>query len=266
MPRIKGGNPGGAAQNPELLACERLTRRIHEQLDTWILTRVHDHLAAFLEIGADPGQLVGLTIAPDLRQLMVAAWTDWRESFDDDPALLNRFLRLMVCANEDDGEINAAQVLVGPNRLHAIIRGTAVSLAIASSWQPTTPRRATPGNLLRSRQGEPEWSGYSCAADRINGKATPLFAGRHMWRTHFVILTVEGTVELAQRADRPFAEIASGQPAFSETSGSGPMLMSISHAFSDAIEAGVEALAAMLADLERQHLARWATAIQKRGS
>lgn len=264
MPKILGGNPGGAAHNPETISATRLARQLNERLDSWMLQRIHRHLDQFLRTGADPGHSVGLMVAPDLRQLMSETWGDWREEFQDAPALLNRFLRLMVCAIDDDDELDAAQVLVGPNKLSTIIRGTAVSLAIAASWQVTKPKHSRPGNLRRERVGAPEWSGHICAADRINGKAMPLCAGSYMWQTDFVILNVEGTIEVSQRAETTFAQIDSDQPAFNETRGSGPVLMWISAAFSEAVEAGATALAAMLVDVEDRHAARLNSTIQKR--
>ncbi|OOG70027.1 hypothetical protein B0E45_14595 [Sinorhizobium sp. A49] len=262
-PRIVGGNPGGAAQNPETISAVRLGRQLHEWLDRWILNCLHQHLAEFLRTGADPGRAVGLAIAPDLRQMMADTWDDWRDAFEDDPALLNHFLRLMVCATDEDDDLDAAQVLVGPNKLPAIICGTAVSLAIASSWEATAPNSTRPGNLRRRRGGATEWTGHGCAADLINGKAMPLCAGSFMWQTNFVILTVQGTIELAKRAEIPFAQVESGQPAFTETDGSGPVVMWISAAFSNAVETGADALSATLADVENRHFARLTAAIQK---
>jgi hypothetical protein len=263
MPVIVAGNPGGAGQDPEVMEAARLARVVNQALDGWMHDRLHRHLEGFLTTGADPGKQVGLLIARDLRAQMTRTWADWHVAFADDPALLNHFLRLMVCAVDDEDDRDVAQVLVGPTKLSAIIRGTAVSLAIAASWETTGPKSAHPGNLLRQRGERAEWTGHSCAADRIDGKAMPLCAGSYMWQTQFVILTVQGTVEVARRAETAFTQIETKQPALSETDGSGPVMMSISKAFSDAVEAGAERLGEMLAEIEARHFARLEEAIQK---
>lgn len=263
MPRIGDGNPGGASQNLEEILVDRLARKLHRTLDLWMLERVHQHLDAFLRTGSDPGNSIGLLVAPNLREMMADTWNVWHEAFEDEPAMLNRFLRLMVCAIDDDDDLDAAQVLVGPKKLAAIIRGTVVSLAVASSWQATVPKNIRPGNLRRELIDTTEWTGHSCAADMINGKAMPLCAGSFMWQTNFVILAESGNIELAQGAETSFAQIDSGQSAFTEIDGAGPVLMSISKAFSDAVEAGPGALQTMLADIESQHFTRLMKAIEK---
>ena len=91
----------------------------------------------------------------------------------------------------------------------------------------------------------------------------PLCAGSFMWQTNFIILSVKGSIELATRAEAAFAQVESGQPAFTETAGSGPVMMWISPEFSEAVEAGATALAGMLADVENQHFMRLTNAIQK---
>lgn len=260
-PRIDGSNLGGAAQDLEVIATERLARQLHHKLDRWVLDRLYGHLDQFMRTGDDPRSSIGLKIAHDLRANMAATWEIWHAQFEDDGDLLNRFLRLMVCA-VDDADINAAQVLVGPIKLDAIIRGTAVSLAIASSWRATGPAEVRPGNLRRAREGLTEWSGHSCAADRINGRAMPLCAGSYMWQTDFVILTVPGSIEVAQRAELPFGRVDFSQQSFTEIDGPGPVLMSISPTFCSAVEAGVDALAAMLSDVENRHFSQFTNQIQ----
>ena len=263
MPRIEGGAAGGAAQDPDTISAVRLARQLHETLDGWMLGRLHRHLDEYLRSGEDPGHLVGLAIAADLRQMMHETWSLWHDAFEDERTLLNYFLRLMVCAINNDEESNTAQVLVGPGKLPAIIRGVAVSLAIASSWQATAPKSIHPGNLSRVRGDAAAWSGHGCAADLINGKAMSLCAGSFMWQTNFVILSVNGSIELATRAEAAFAQIESSQPTFTETVGSGPIVMCISPEFSKAVETGATALAKMLADVENQHFTQLTNAIHK---
>ena len=262
-PRILAEQVGGAAQNQQSILATRLSRQLHSIFDTWILNHLHQHLEEFLRTGNDPAHQIGLIIAPEIRQMMTETWREWHVAFEDDTNLLNRYLRLMVCAIEDDDDPDVAQVLVGPNKLKSIILGTAVSLAIASSWRATVPKNIGPGNLRRQQIGAPEESGHICAADMLNSKKMSMLAGSYMWQTNFVILTVEGLIELAERAEKPFAETDSQQPSFTETIGSGPVLMWISPEFSNALERGVAALATMLADTAARHLTPLTNAIQK---
>ena len=263
MPTIVGGNPGGAAQNPITIASDILARQIHRSLDSWLLEQLHAHLVPFFASNADPGRAIGLAIAPDLRGAMAEAWAEWHAEFGDDSALLSHFLRLMICAVDDDDNRAAGQVLVGPIKWKEIVRGTAVALAIAAAWQTTSPKSAGPGNLVRLRNGDSDWVGHGCAADLINGNDMSLCAATYMWRTQFVILIVKATIEVARSAARPFAQIETDQPALSETDGSGPVIMSINREFSEAVEAGLAELRALLVAIETRHYEALGKAIKK---
>lgn len=265
MPTITGGNPGGAAQNPVEVSPDILARRIHRALDAWMLARINSHLQSLFTSNADPSRLVGLLIASDLRAAMAVTWADWQASFADDPGLLNHFLRLMVCAVDDTENRDAAQVLVGPTKLKEIIRGTAVSLAIAAAWHSTSPKGAGPGNLMRARDGDSPWSGHGCAADLVNGNDMALCAASYMWQTQFVILIVKGTIEVARSAERTFARVDSDQPSLSETDGAGPVIMSINRDFSEAVAAGLDDLRELLAAIEARHFEVLEEAIEKGG-
>ena len=266
MPTIQGGNPGGAAQDPVELAPAILARRIHRSLDTWLLKQLNDHLQPFFASNADPGRRINLTMANDVRAAMAATWADWHASFTEESALLNHYLRLMICAVDDDDSLEAAQVLVGPTKRSAIVRGTAVALAIASAWQTTSPKSAGPGNLVRLRDGDSAWAGHGCVADMINGSDMSLCAASYMWQTQFVILVVKGGIEVSRIAERPFAQIDTDQPALSDTGGSGPVIMSISRDFSDAVAAGLFELRALLVDVEARHFEALDKAIVKGGA
>lgn len=265
MPTIVGDNPGGAAQNPEEVAPDILARRIHRSLDAWLLDRLNTHLQPFFASNADPGHRIGLTIANELRVAMAVAWADWQASFADDSSLFNHFLRLMICAVDDEDNRDVAQVLVGPTKWKEIVRGTTVALAIAAAWQTTSPKGVGPGNLVRERDGDSAWTGHGCAADLINGSDMSLCAASYMWQTQFVILTVKGTIEVARIAERPFAQIERDQPSLSDTVGGGPVIMSINREFSDAVAAGLAELRALLAAVEARHFEVLDRAIVKGG-
>lgn len=263
MPTIISGNPGGAAQNVEEVAPEILARRIHRLLDAWLLGGIDTHLQQFFASNADPGRHIGLTIANNLRMAMAETWADWQASFADDPSLLNHFLRLMICAVDNDEDRDVAQVLVGPTKWKEIIRGTTVALAIASAWNTTSPKGGGPGNLVREREGDAAWMGHGCAADLINGSDMSLCAASYMWQTQFVILIVKGTIEVARSAERAFAQIESDQPALSDPDGGGPVIMSINREFTDAVAGGLVELRALLAAVEARHFEALDKAIVK---
>lgn len=253
MPVIVAGNPGGAAQDPVSLPPHILARRIHRSLDSWLLERLDAHLQPFFASNADPGRPINLKIAQDLREAMAATWAVWHASFGDDPVLLNHFLRLMICAVDEDDHRDAAQVLVGPSKWPVILRGTAVALAIAATWDATSPKSTRPGNLVRLRDGDSEWAGHGCAADMINGDEMSLCAASFMWQTQFVILVVRSAIEVSRIAERPFAQIDTDQPGLSDTDGSGPVIMSISRDFIEAAAEGLAELRALLAAVEARH-------------
>jgi hypothetical protein len=265
MPEILSGNPGGAAQDPTEVTLAILARRIHRALDAWLLGELNSHLQPFFASNADPGRKINLTVAPDLRAAMALTWSDWYASFTDDAALLNHFLRLMICAVDEKDSLAAAQVLVGPAKWSAIVRGTAVALAVAAAWQTTAPKSAGPGNLVRLRSDGGAWVGHGCAADMINGNDMSLCAVSYMWKTQFVILVVKGAIEVSRRLEQPFAQIDTDQPKLSDTDGSGPVIMSISRDFSDAVATGLDALRELLAAVETRHFEALEKAIVKGG-
>lgn len=262
-PTIVNDTPGGAAQDPEEVSANHFARRLHHALDTWLLAQLNEHLQPFFASNSDPARPIGLRIAADLRVAMRETWGVWHTSLSDDASLLNHFLRLMVCAVNQEGSRDSAQVLVGPRKLKQIIRGTTVALAIASAWQTTSPREGGPGNLVRERDGDGAWAGHGCAADMINGIDMSLCAASYMWQTQFVVLIVKGRLDLASLAERDFAEVKSEQPALSATDGGGPMFMSISPEFVGAVAAGLPALRALLLAVETQHFAALESAIER---
>ena len=240
-----------------------MARQIHRALDSWLLERLSAHLLPFFASNADPGRSIGLAVAPDLRATMAETWAEWSAAFGDDAALLSHFLRLMICAVDDDDNRDAGQVLVGPTKWKEIARGTAVALAIAAAWQTTSPKSTGPGNLVRMRDGDSDWSGHGCAADLINGSDMSLCAATYMWQTQFVLLIVKGTIEVARSAERPFAQVDTDQPALSNTEGSGPVIMSINREFSEAVALGLVELRALLAAVETRHFEALDKAIMK---
>ncbi|MGY4343287.1 ABC-three component system protein [Bradyrhizobium sp. LM2.9] len=78
-----------------------------------------------------------------------------------------------------------------------------------------------------------------------------------------MILSVQGAIEVARIAERAFALVETQQPSLSETDGSGPVMMWISREFIDAVAAGTDQLAALLATIEARHFSSLERAIVK---
>ena len=226
---------------------------VHRALDRWTLKAIDDHLQDYFVSGRDSGSKIGFPTAQPLRLKMLAAWQLWLASLYADPTLLARFLQLLVCAVDDDESIEMARVLVGRVKIGSLIRGTAVALAIAVGWETVRPHLARPGNLLRERAGAAPWTGHSCAADQIDGKAISLCAASFMWQTQFVILSVRGSIDFTALAEEFFSTTQMAQPGFSEPDGSGQIIMSIDTAFVVAMAAGVAALGDLLASVQSTH-------------
>jgi hypothetical protein len=251
--------PSGATERPGEFSTAGLANELHACLDGWMLAKINAHLDSYLTYGTESDSAIGMTIASDLRALMKTTWNEWRTSFAAAPELLKHFLHLMMSASEVDHDIR--HVLVGPRKLPDIVRGVVVSLAIASSWKATAPKDGRPGNLRRELGGASDWSGHSFADNRLNGQATVLHAGNFMWQTDFVILAVEGAIEVTRNADATFRQDVADQPAFNVPFGHEPVVMSISGGFQQAVKAGVDELAELLARAEAARLARWTNAL-----
>jgi len=251
----------GATEEPNDYPLVNLGEELHSHLDNWVLSKVDNYISTFLKDGTEAGTYIGLAIAEDLRKQMTVTWNDWKATFVAEPSLLGHFLCLMM--NADGIEHPGARVLVGPEKASDIICGVVVSLAIASCWSSVVPKAALPGNLRRAFEGTPDWSGHACGAKRINGKSTLLNAAKVMWKTDFVILAVEGGLEVQREANCSYSENPSGDLSFREPLGHEPVVMSISTEFSSAIETGIAALTELLAKVDSDRFVRWTNMIDK---
>lgn len=254
MPRIENRQTGGNTRDPLSLPAAQLASRLNQAMDRWMLDAIHRHIEAYCATGQDFGWRIGIEAHDDLRHAMAAVWQGWHASFIADPALLARFLQLMVCAVDADDSLDSASVLVGPITLDALIRGTAVACMIASDWQATTPHGVRPGNLKRQRAAG-DWCGHSCGASRIDGKPLALCAADFMWQTEFVILSLQGSLKVATEAEEAFSTLDPSQPPLTDTAGSGQLIMTIDDALRDAAKAGPAALHALLEAAETGHFA-----------
>ncbi|WSH65616.1 ABC-three component system protein [Rhizobium ruizarguesonis] len=249
-PQIVAGDGGGGAAHRLTTGADRLARMLNEHLDKWLLSQIDRHVRGFLLSQDDPGGAINLEIAQGLRNAMRPIWDEWREVLEDDAPLLARYLRMLACAT--DQAADAIQVVVGRLKLPALVRGTTLSLAIAACWQGTVPKPDEPGNLRRPGDLR-DRTGHSCAADRIGGRSPLSVVERHGWNTNFVLLALEGMLDLEKKAEIRFTTVQPEQPSLADSSGAGPMMMLLSPQMVAALEQGIDALGAYLADLEAMY-------------
>lgn len=253
-PQIVNKQLAGASIEPVTLPTTALAAMLHQAMDRWVLQAIDQHLQSYCTSGRDAGWRINIEAHKDVRAAMRQVWNGWHASFLTDPALLARFLQLTVCALDDAASIDVASVLVGPNNLDALIRGTAVACMIASNWAPTAPHGARPGNLRRSRAAG-DWHGHSCGATLIDGRPLAVCAVDFMWQTEFVILTMPGSLQIVSDAEAAFSLIDPAQPSLSNPAGAGQLFMTIDNDLLVAAKAGSAELAALLERIEARHFA-----------
>ena len=261
---IQAAAMGGAARNPQNIGDVALAQTLHQALDRWMMEAVHRALSAYIVAARDQGNLVGFRAAADLRARMGQLWDLWRARFQAEPALLNRFMRLLVCAEDDDDRIDEARVVVGPRKLPMVVRATAAALAVAAAWQDTAPRGERPGNLLRPMAAGDPWHGHACAAELIRREPTAIAAASFIWRTHFVVLSQLSTpLIIGTRAAAGLADIDVGQPSLAETDGAQRIILTLDAGFRVAAETSLPALIALLTSVEADHFLRLRAAVEE---
>ncbi|WP_022976824.1 ABC-three component system protein [Nevskia ramosa] len=245
-------NPSGVTRDPTLATSDDIALSLHKGMSRWLLGQMNVTIEKFVSLGRDDSYTVGFVAAPDLRSAMRTIWHVWRGQFEADDALLDRFLRLVICAEDDDARQDEARVLLGPNRLSVVTRAVAAALAIAAAWQDTAPRNSRPGNLSRGLDA----FGHACGAERIGGRPMSIAAVSFMWNTDFVLLshlTAPPTVEFL--AQSSLAEVGDKQPRLSQP-GNGGMFMALDSAFHSATEAGLAAMTEFVKSVEHRHFER----------
>jgi hypothetical protein len=264
LPRVtvRAAPMAGAARAPRAYHADDLSGALHRGLDTFVLNEIHRKLSDYLTTGRDHARVVGFRSAADLRGQMRPIWAEWRARFGADPALLSRFLRLMVCAEDDDDRIDEARVLVGPLKLPMILRATAAALAIAAAWTNIWPRGERPGNLSRAFAAREPWHGHACAADMIQHEPIAIAAASFIWRTHFVVLSqLNVPVTLATRSSAGLADVETIQPSITETDGAQQIILTLDVRFRPAAESGLDELRQLLASIEEEHFRKLRAAI-----
>lgn len=261
---------GSSDLRPEQYPLDQMAHLLGEALDRRCLSMIDEHMAGLLDRGADPGHVADLAPASGVADAMRMAWTDWKASFDRDPVLLSRFLRLLVCAQDGTATASEARVLVGPRKRKLLIRATAAALAVAAGWRGTSPHPAEPGNLttedatghaVRAR------TGHVCAAERIAGRPTSTEAAGFLWGTDFVILPMlTSPVAVAIRAEERLDAIEGAEPTLAMTGGQPSLMLSLDPRFKEAVGTGVADISQLLSEIETTHQAQHAGRIEKAGS
>ncbi|WP_421931849.1 ABC-three component system protein [Phenylobacterium sp.] len=263
-PILRAGAPQGIAHSRELMTTSNLATALHQALDAWLLAALDGRIIGFTTDGADPGSVVTVPMAGDVLTRMAGVWAVWRGQFQASPELLNRFLRLMLCARDDEAARDEAQILLGPKKLDSITRAVVVCLAIASGWTELGPVADPPGNLTLARATGAPWSGHACGADLIDREPLQLAAARYMWRTEFVVLPMIDTpLEAMLRADVALADVGAEQPSLSEAEHATSIMLSTDPAFRLAARTSLAALAAHLAQAEVSYFTRLRRDVQE---
>ena len=262
IPPLSAGVPEGVGQHPETAADAQLAQRLNRVLDRWILDTVDAGLARYIDTGVDEGSVITLRAHETLRAAMGPIWVEWRGRFQAEPDLLDRFLRLTVCAPDTEESAAEARVLVGPQKQADILRATAVALMIAAGWTQVSPAGAVPGNLALTRPNG-GWTGHACGADLIDRQPLALQAARFLWRTNFVVLPLtDSSVSVTFDAEASFSSTPDAALTLATVSQPN-FILTTDPAFRQAAKASLDALAAHLAAAEGTHFAKQRDAVEE---
>jgi hypothetical protein len=254
LPSLQALGADASILNLTVGAPEEVAARLHSEMDRWLLQRIDSHMSRYLAHGDDPGRVVSIVAAPDLRAQMRPIWQDWQAAFTADPVLLARFLNLALCARDDGSPAWEATLLAGPRLLSSLIRVCAAGLAVATAWQTTAPRGIHPGNLGRAINASTR-TGHACGAALIEGEEMAIVALQHMWSTDFVILPMQALPPaMFSRAHASLAQSGFGALSLTDI-GDSRLMVSLDRAFRVAAETGLVSLAALLQSMEEQHFA-----------
>ncbi|SEG70573.1 MULTISPECIES: ABC-three component system protein [unclassified Methylobacterium] len=261
-PRVEIARIEASIRNAVELEAGEMAQLLDRAMDRWVLDRIDEHLRPFVARGTDPGSVVRMNAAEDLRRGMGEVWGAWRDLFAADADLLSRFLQMAICAQDVEDLAGEARAIVGPRTLKSLIRATGAALAVATGWGTIAPSIGRPGNLTHGRSlGNRQ--GHACAAAMIEGEPTALAAARFMWRTHFVLLPMEhGSVRAAMLADRPFNVTERGVPSLRDAEEAAAVILTLDDGFMTAARTGRAALATFLGEADASHFERLGRAIE----
>ncbi|PYD71785.1 hypothetical protein CFR74_13055 [Novacetimonas hansenii] len=249
---------GSSELAPITLAIEDIADRLNQAMDRKCLHIIDDHIRGLLERSADPSYMADLTPAHDVTDAMLASWNTWYACFEDDPDLLARYLRLLVCAKDSADAACEAQTLVGPRKKKLLIRATAAALAVAAGWAGITPHLREPGNLTRvaAKPGPRDHTGHVCAAERIDGRALAMEAAGFLWRTDFVLLPMmTSPIAVALRAEERFDMLKDIDRNFAGDVPPPSLMLSVDPGFQAAVSLGLPEVSAWLTRAEATHRA-----------
>lgn len=253
-PILIAARKGAAIRNVTSAASHGLATAINGQLNRLVLTRIASDLQDFLSTGLDSRRVVGFRVGADLRQAMYELWLEWLQQLEADPDVLDRFLRLTVCAKESTAYEDSSRVLVGPVLMDVMTKATAAALAVASAWPNTKPHGGGPGNLVRTGVDPAPTSGHVCAARLIDFESTAVRAPSYGWSSAFVLLSeIDTPLHVASLATRRFSELEHVQPRFTELGGAPGLLLTLDERFRRAAERGIASLRDCLDAIKSEH-------------
>jgi hypothetical protein len=260
---------GSSDLHPEEHGLDQMARRLGEALDRRCLQLIDEHVGGLVDRGADPGHVADLAPAPDVAEAMRVTWAEWKLAFHNDPGLLSRFLRLLVCARDGAAAANEARTLVGPRKRKLLIRATTAALAMAAGWNETSPHLDEPGNLTRGAAAgslAATLTGHVCAAERIGGRPTSTEAAAFLWGTDFVILPMlTSPVAVAIRAEERLDSVDGAEPTLASAGAQPSLMLGLDPSFKAAIAAGTAELSRLLEDAEAAHRASLAGTLDTGG-
>ncbi|PIL39925.1 ABC-three component system protein [Massilia psychrophila] len=177
---------------------DEVVRTVHDQLDADLLQRLHDSIFGIL----GPAEIAtGWPIEPALRQALWELWIQWHAELTANPAMRQRFLRLLASVNDQIDAGDGGLVQLGPKVMRPyLVKPTLFGLAFAAcSDRAMGPAGRHPGNIAFE-----EVTGHACGVGWINrrelrGRA----AAGQSWTTNVVLLSqLQEAVQLLEGDQR----------------------------------------------------------------
>jgi hypothetical protein len=266
LPRLFAIGTIGTQYGLQQVRPDLLTNRLHASMDRWVLSRLEQDVTTYLRTAEDPSRTIGFEIESNLRIEMEVVWQRWDSLLSASSDRLSRFLRLVVCAQENRA-INggSAAIIVGPRRYKQILKTTVAALAVACVWDEMSPSDAVPGNLSQQKSIDELKSGFACAADRIDNKAVMEVCMGYDWATDFVLLPLQmGSLLVEEFAQTGLDRTGDGQPLMNEISIPARILISADQNFTAALRQGRSQLKALLLKKEVETYKRLKLDIEER--
>jgi hypothetical protein len=177
---------------------DEVLKTVHYQLDAELLQRLHDSIFGIL----GPAEIAtGWPIEVVLRQTLWELWVQWHAALTANPAMRQRFLRLLANVEDQIEAGDGGLVRLGPKVIRPYLtKPTLFGLAFAAcSGRAMGPASQHPGNMALE-----EVTGHACGVGWINqlelrGRA----AAGQSWTTNVVLLSqLQEAVQLLEADQR----------------------------------------------------------------